>query len=93
MARLKSWSRLHVSMRSRDHLKTIPGILSLKKVIQNILDYVQVVHVPLLLAICLNNGLKCEFLVSDFKFTGSKENSPLNNLRLHLHHQAWNWVI
>ena len=35
MARLKSWSRLHVSMRSRDHLKTIPGILSLKKVIQN----------------------------------------------------------
>lgn len=49
MARLKSWSRLHVSMRSRDHLKTIPGILSLKKVIQNILNYVQVVHVPFLL--------------------------------------------
>lgn len=49
MARLKSWSRLHVSMRSRDHQKTIPGILSLKKVIQNILNYVQVVHVPLLL--------------------------------------------
>ena len=36
MARLKSWSRPHVSM-------------SLKKVIQNILNYVQIVHVPLLL--------------------------------------------
>lgn len=86
MARLKSWSRLHVSMRSRDHLKTIPGILSLKKVIQNILNYVSSCSCSTFA--CLNNGLKCEFLVSDFKFTGSKENSPLNNLRLHLHHQA-----
>lgn len=51
MARLKSWSRLRVSMRPRDHLTAIPGILSLGKVIQNILNYVQIifVHVPLLL--------------------------------------------
>lgn len=47
MARLKSWSRLHVSMRPNDHLTAIAGILSLKTVIQ--LTYVQIVHVPLLL--------------------------------------------
>lgn len=44
MARLKSWSRLHVSMRPNDHLTAIAGILSLKTV-----NYVQIVHVPLLL--------------------------------------------
>ena len=51
MARLKSWSRLHVSMRPRDHLTAIPEILSLEKVIHNILNCVQIifVHVPLLL--------------------------------------------
>ena len=49
MAGLKSWSRLHVSMRPRDHLTAIPEILSLEKVIQNIRNYVQIVHVPLLL--------------------------------------------
>ena len=49
MARLKSWSRLHVSMRPRDHLTATPGMLSLKTVIQNMLNYVQIVHVPLLL--------------------------------------------
>ena len=49
MARLKSWSRLHVSMRPRDHLTAIPGMLSLKTVIQNLLNYVQIVRAPLLL--------------------------------------------
>lgn len=91
MARLKSWSRLHVSMRSRDHLKTIPGILSLSKSNSKYTELCSSCSCSTFA--CLNNGLKCEVLVSDFKFTGSKENSPLNNLRLHLHYQAWNWVI
>lgn len=95
MAMLKSWNRLHVSMRPRDHLTVIPGILSLKKSNSKYNELCS--NCSCSTFACLNNGLKCPgctLLGVNFKFTGRKEklafyylaltHSPLSLEQIHL---------